>query len=72
MKWKSYLAVTLNSTFQYIDEVLSINNQFHLHVHSIYPNEQEIKDTTESSISALHLYVFIEIGHQRQNNDSAL
>jgi hypothetical protein len=50
---KKYLAVVFNSTFQYIDDVLSIkNNQFHSHVDSIYPNELEIKDTTESSTSA--------------------
>jgi hypothetical protein len=41
------LAVTFNSTFRYIDDVLSINNdQFHSYINSIYPNEFEIKDTT--------------------------
>jgi hypothetical protein len=43
------LAVSLNHTFRYIDDVLSINNHnlhnFYLY---IYPNELEIKDTTES------------------------
>ena len=50
---KKSLAVAFNSTFRYIDDVLSINNNdFHPYVDSIYPNELEIKDTTESSMSA--------------------
>ena len=41
------LAVAFNSTFRYIDDVLSINNvNFHSYVNSIYPCELEIKDTT--------------------------
>jgi hypothetical protein len=51
-KYKS-LAVAFNSTFRYIDNVLSINNNhFHSYVDSIYPNELEIKDTTECSTFA--------------------
>jgi hypothetical protein len=50
---KKYLDVAFNSTFRYIDDVLSINNnQFHSYVDSIYPSELEIKDTTQSSTSA--------------------
>jgi hypothetical protein len=61
---KKYLAVAFNSTFRYIADVLSINNnQFHSYVDSIYPHEVEIKDTTECSTPALYLDVFIEIGH---------
>jgi hypothetical protein len=42
------------STFRYIDNVLSINNdQFHSYVDSEYPSELEIKDTTESSTSSV-------------------
>jgi hypothetical protein len=42
------LAVAFNSTFRYIDDVLSIiNDQFDSYVESIYPSEFEIKDTTE-------------------------
>jgi hypothetical protein len=41
------LVVVFNSTFRYIDDVLSINNnQFHSYVDSIYPNELETKDTS--------------------------
>jgi hypothetical protein len=47
------LAVAFNSTFKYIDDVLSINNdRFHSYVDSIYPSELEIKDTTELSTFA--------------------
>jgi hypothetical protein len=47
------LAVTFNSTFRYIDDVLSINNdQFHSYVDSIYPSQLEIKDNSELSTSA--------------------
>jgi hypothetical protein len=52
--------VAFNSTFRYIDDVLSIgNNQFQPHVDLIYPNELEIKDTTESSTSASYLDVLL-------------
>jgi hypothetical protein len=41
---------------RYIDDVLSINNHnFHNHVHLIYPDELEIKYTTESVISCSYL-----------------
>ena len=56
------LAVAFNSTFRYIDDVLSINNdQFNSYVDSIYPSELEIKDTTESSTSASYLDVLLNI-----------
>jgi hypothetical protein len=46
---KKILAVAFNSTFWYVYNVLSINNnQFYTYVHSLYPNELEIKDTTYS------------------------
>jgi hypothetical protein len=39
----------MNHTFRYIDDVLSINNNnFRNYVHLIYPDELEIKDTSES------------------------
>jgi hypothetical protein len=44
------------SKFRYIDFVLTFNNnQFHSYVDLIYPNELEIKDTTECSTSASYL-----------------
>jgi hypothetical protein len=58
---KKSLAVTFNLTFRYND-VLSINdNQFHSYVDSIYPNEREIKDTTECSTSASYLDVLLKL-----------
>jgi len=59
---KKYLAVAFNSTFRYIDYVLSINNNhFHSYVDLIYPSELEIKDTTESSTSASYLDILLKI-----------
>ena len=59
-KKKSFV-VTFNSTFRYIDDVLSINNSnFHSYVDSIYPGELEIKDTTESVSSVSYLDVLLE------------
>ena len=56
------LAVSFNHTFIYIDDVLSINNHnFHNYVHLIYPDELEIKDTTESDKSASYLDVLFNI-----------
>jgi hypothetical protein len=47
------LAVAFNSTFSYIDDVLSINNdKFHSYVHSLYHSELEIKTITGSFTSA--------------------
>jgi hypothetical protein len=51
-----------NHTFRYIDDVLSMNNHdFHNYVHLIYPNELEIKDTTESDKSASYLDILLNI-----------
>ena len=59
---KKSLAVAFNSTFRYIDDILSINNnQFHSYVDSIYPNELEIKDTTDCSTTASHLDVLLKM-----------
>ena len=50
------LAVSFNLTYRYIDDVLSINNHnFHNYVHLIYPEELDIKDTTESENWILYL-----------------
>jgi hypothetical protein len=53
--------VAFSPTIRYIDDVLSINDQFHSYVDSIYPSELEIKDTTESSTSASYLDVLLNI-----------
>ena len=46
----------------YIDDVLSLNNShFCDYVQRIYPKELEIKDTTDSSLSAAYLDLYLEI-----------
>ena len=56
------LAVSFNHTFRYIDDVLSINNHnFHNYVHLIYPDELEVKDTTESEKPASYLDILLNI-----------
>jgi hypothetical protein len=52
----------LNFTFRYIDDVLSLNNsRFGDFVDRIYPNELEIKDTTDTDRSASYLDLHLEI-----------
>jgi hypothetical protein len=54
--------VAFNSTFRYVDDVSSINNdQFHSYFDFIYPSELEFRDTTESSTSASYLDVLLNI-----------
>jgi hypothetical protein len=49
-------------TFRYIDDVLSINNHnFHNYVDLIYPDELNIKDTTESDKSTSYLDILLNI-----------
>jgi hypothetical protein len=49
-------------TLRYIDDVLSINNHnFHNYVPLIYPDELEIKHTTESDKSASYLDILLNI-----------
>jgi hypothetical protein len=43
------LTLSFNHAFRYIDDILSINyHSFHNYVHVLYPDELNIKDTTES------------------------
>ncbi|XP_055999510.1 uncharacterized protein LOC130047876 [Ostrea edulis] len=59
---RKFLAVDFNSTFRYIDDVLSINdNNFHSYVESIYPCELEIKHTPESSTSASYFNILLKV-----------
>jgi hypothetical protein len=56
------LARSLNFTFRYIDDVLSLNNsRFGDFVDRIYPIDLEIKDTTDTDMSASYLNVHLEI-----------
>ena len=59
------LALSFNLTFRYIDDVLSLNNsRFGDFLHLIYPQELEIKDTTDSGRSASYLDLHLEIDNQ--------
>ena len=56
------LASRFNFTYRYIDDVLSINNpDFANDLGQMYPAELEIKDTTESNISASYLDLLLSI-----------
>ena len=58
--WK--LAHTFESSFRYMNDVLSLNNSwFGDYLHRIYPNELEVKDTTDTQRSASYLVLHIEI-----------
>ena len=57
-----HLARKFNFTFRYIDDVMSLNNsKFNDFVHKIYPEELEIKDTTESTNAASYLDLYLEL-----------
>ena len=59
------LAISFNSTFRYIDDVLSlINSKFGDYVDRIYPIELEIKDTTDTVKSASYLDLHLEIDNE--------
>jgi hypothetical protein len=50
------LAQILNSSFHYIDDVLSLNNyRFIDYLHIFYPNKLEVKDTTDTQNSASYI-----------------
>jgi len=56
------IARSINSTFRYTDDVLSLNtSRFGDFVDSIYPIELEIKDTTDTDRSASYLDIHLEI-----------
>ena len=59
------LAISLNSTFRYIDDVLSLNNsKFDDYKKRIYPIKLEIKDTTDTVKSAPYLDLHLEIDNE--------
>ena len=59
------LAQSFNFTFRYIDDVLSLNNsRFGDFVDGIYPIELEIKDTTDTDMSASYLNIHLEIDNE--------
>jgi hypothetical protein len=63
------LAQIFNSSFRYIDEVLSLNNTlFGDYLHRIYSNELEVKDTTDTQKCASCLVLYLEIDNRGRLN----
>ena len=63
------MAQSFNYSFRYIDDVLSLNNARYIdYVHHIYPNELEIKDTTDTVKSASYLDLFLCIDNEGRLN----
>ena len=59
------MALSFNFSFRYIDDVLSLNNsKFGDFLGRIYPNELEIKDTTNTPKSASYLDLHLEIDNE--------
>ena len=64
------LAQTFNSSFRYIDDILSLNNyRFGDYLHHNSPNELDVTDTTDTQMSAYNLNRHLEIdnGGRLQN-----
>ena len=67
------LAISFNSTFRFINDVLSLNNsKFGDYVERIYPIELEIKDTTDTVKSASYLDVHPEIDNEGRLKNKTL
>jgi hypothetical protein len=59
------LSQTFNSSFRYIDDVLWLNNsQFIDYLYRIYPNELQVKDTTDNQKFASYLDLHLEIANE--------
>ena len=57
---KKKVAGSFNFTYRYIDDVLSLNNpQFGTYLHQIYPDELEIKDTSDTPNSSSYLDILL-------------
>ena len=68
---RKQLASLFNFTYRYIDDVLSTNNpEFENCLGQMYPVDLEIKDTTESNISASYLDLLLSIGRDGQLHTS--
>ena len=64
---KHQLARPFNFTFRYIDDVLSLNNsKFSDYINDIYPEELEIKETTDNSTSSSFLDLLLEFDNDNR------
>ena len=65
MKKEKKLAISVNFTFRYIDDVLSLNNsKFGDCVWCIYPIGLEIKDITDTVKSASYIDLYLDIDNE--------
>ena len=56
------VAKRFNNTHRYIDDLLSLDNpNICKYLHHIYPDELEIKETTESMDSVFFLDLFLQV-----------
>ena len=63
---KKNIAQKFNHTFRYIDDVLSLSNpSFGNYLHQIYPDELNIKNTTDTNHSASYLDLMLKIDHNK-------
>jgi uncharacterized protein YlbG (UPF0298 family) len=61
------LAQTFNSSFNYLNYVLSLNNsQFGNYLLLLYPNELEVKDTTDTLKSVSYIDLHLEIDNEEK------
>ena len=64
---KRQLANSFNFIFRYIDDVLSLNNsKFGDYINEIYPEELEIKETTDNSTSSSFLDLLLEFDNDNR------
>ena len=70
---KGTVGIAVHFTYRYIDDVLPINNpEFENYLGQMYPIDLEIKDTTESNMSASYMDLLLSIGRdvvKRRNNN---
>jgi hypothetical protein len=64
-KKEKKVALSFTFTFRYIDDVLSLNNSsFGVFIDRIYAIELQIKDTTDTDMSASYLDLHLEVGSE--------
>ena len=67
MSGKRQPAKSFNFTFRYIDDVLSLNNsKLSDYINDIYPEELEIKGTTDNSTSSSFLDLLLEFDNDNR------
>lgn len=61
-----FLTHTFNSSFSYIDDVMSLHNSpFSDYLHLIYANNLEAKNTIDTQMSAFYLDFHLDIAKEK-------